>query len=138
MISVLQTTTTARSNRATKSSSFMTKCLIMLSKSPFFKLNQLTLNYLVCVYSDDFTAQNIGLLEKDNFINLVITPEREHRGTAIEIDRWRSIIRDKQTTAFKDAPETFRHEDRNWNLSLGWEGDNDGKHIVKINGDRID
>ena len=39
----------------------------------------------------------------------------------VDIDGWQHFIKGKSIDNLKDSPETFRYEERDWNLKLGWE-----------------
>ena len=39
----------------------------------------------------------------------------------MSIEGWQHVVKDKTFEDFLNAPETFKFEDRNWILELGWE-----------------
>ena len=41
--------------------------------------------------------------------------------TEVNIDGWKHVFKNKTCEDFLYAPETFRFEDRDWILKLGWE-----------------
>ena len=67
-------------------------------------------------------AMNITLLEKNDLVNIGIQPSFPTLlDTEVNIDGWQHVVKGKTFQDFLSAPETFKFEDRDWKLELGWE-----------------
>ena len=62
-------------------------------------------------------------MERDEVINISVfaTKISDYLDTEVNIEGWKHVVKGKTCEDFLNAPETFRFEDRDWNLVLGWE-----------------
>ena len=94
--------------------------------------------YLIYERKDEYGTY-FGLLEKDKPIDIRIVESTDLKHTYVQIEDWDHWIIKKVKTALINSPETFECQKRNWNMTLGWKGnDEDGKHLFWLNEDRID
>ena len=89
----------------------------------------------------DMKQMDITLLEKNDLVNIaILINPYTYLDTAVEIEGWEHILEGKKLKDFESAPETFRFEDRNWILKLGWESYNESEseeeknHLTDENG----
>ena len=80
---------------------------------------------------------NICLKKESDIVNISIGLSENLEHTEVNIEGWKHIIENKRGKKFKDLPETFRYEERNWDFELGWE-ESDKRYLLWINSERTD